>query len=101
MNLKPIPFTQFMLPNGARRSIEIERPEAITEKAEAIIKAGFRFEVEILSTGHVSLTITGDNIDVAIRVVSNGFAVAVAAAVDDMIENFDIDEAKRRDEEAA
>ena len=55
-----IPFTQYKLPHGARIEVSINRPEAIAEKAKRIIEAGYRFECEILTTGHVSFTICGD-----------------------------------------
>lgn len=88
-----IHFTQFLLPDGRRNPIEIWRPASIADKADAIRDAGFRFECEVLSTGHVSLTITDDEMDRAIEIVANG--PGVLAAVDRLIEGFNPAAAER------
>jgi hypothetical protein len=71
-----IPFTQYLLPNGRKRDEGIDRPPEIEAIAERFIKAGGRYECEVLSTGHVSLTavkkVDGEERDVAIIVCSNG-----------------------------
>jgi len=51
-----IKFTQYLLPNGERREVEIEVPADIQEQADYLIAAGQKFEAEILRTGAVSLT---------------------------------------------
>lgn len=80
-----IPFTQYLRPNGRKRVVSIERPAEIVEAAHRLIKAGYRFEVEELSTGHASLTVVDpdDEGDVAIAVVPNG--PEVPAAVDRIV----------------
>lgn len=50
-----IPFTQFLLPHGERQLVFIERPLAILEKARVLRESGFRFEIEILTNGLVSM----------------------------------------------
>lgn len=70
-----IPFTQYLLPNGRIRRINIERPKEIEEIAQRFIKAGGRYECEILSTGEASITavkmVRGQDGDVAIAVGPN------------------------------
>lgn len=84
-----IPFTQFLMPNGRREAVWINRPAEIEEKAQAIISAGYVFECEMLSDYQtVSLTI-GDpkeEMDLEIEVVPNG--PRVPEAIDRMIERF-------------
>ena len=88
--MKTISFTQYMRPDGRPVPVEIDRPDEIAAKAEQIVDAGYRFELEHLQTGHASLTIFDPDKeeDVAIRVVPNG--PEVIDAVDEMIQEFDI-----------
>ena len=84
-----IPFTQYMLPNGTPKRIEIDRPPGIEAKADSILATGkYRFEAEVLTTGEVSLTTfnleTEEND--AIEVCTN--SPKVLDAVDKMISNF-------------
>jgi len=51
-----IPFTQYLLPNGRKRDETIERSPEIEALAQKFIDSGGRYECEILTTGHVSLT---------------------------------------------
>ena len=85
---KSIPFTQYLLPNGERRAVSINRPDPVVEKAKAIMEAGFRFECEMLSTGHVSFTVSDDYWDYAIRICLNG--PEVPRIVDELILHFDL-----------
>ena len=83
-----IPFTQYVMPDGRKEPVEISRPEAIEVKARQIIASGFRFEVEMLKTGEVSMTITNDKDgDVAIEVVPDN-GPGIPEAVDRMIMNW-------------
>lgn len=70
-----IPFTQYLLPNGRVRRINIERPEDIEHIAQRFVLAGGRYECEILTTGDVSITavkkVSGEEHDVAIAVGQN------------------------------
>lgn len=91
-----IPFTQFLMPDGRRRSITIDRPAPIEDLAKQIIAAGFRFEIEMLQTGQVSMEIVKDVPDpgvadsVAIEICHNGPTegdnLGVPDAVDKMIQ---------------
>lgn len=70
-----IPFTQYLLPNGRKQQIKIERPADIEKIAHAFIASGGRYEAEILTTGQISLTavkkVRGEEGDVAIVVGPN------------------------------
>ncbi|MDW9726340.1 hypothetical protein GOB91_29265 [Sinorhizobium meliloti] len=81
-----IPFTQYLMPDGRKAPVRINRPDEISDKAEKIIEAGYRFECEVLTTGQISLTIAGKDGDEDIEVVPNGPEVPVA--VDRMITRF-------------
>lgn len=81
---RPIPFTQFMRPNGRAVEVSIERPAGIAAKAEALIAKGYHFECEVLTTCEISLTIANDDGDLDIEVVSNGPDVPLG--VDRLIE---------------
>jgi uncharacterized protein (DUF849 family) len=39
-------FTQFLFPNGERKSVMTEVPADIERMAEEVVAAGFRFEIE-------------------------------------------------------
>ena len=51
-----VPFTQYMLPDGRRRSAWIDRPAEIKALADRFIAAGGSYEFEMLTTGEVSFT---------------------------------------------
>lgn len=51
----PIPFTQFLMPDGRQKQIVIDRPHCIETKAQALIKIGCRFEIEMLNNGIISM----------------------------------------------
>jgi hypothetical protein len=74
-----IPFTQYLLPNGRKRQEKIDRSPEIEELAERFIKAGGRYECEILTTGHVSITavyvVDEEEQDIVIKVCQNGSEV--------------------------
>lgn len=81
-----ITFTQYLLPDGRKTTVRIDRPAPIALMAAAIEKRGYRFECEMLSTREISLTIADDDGDAAIEIVPNG--PEVPKAVDRMIEQF-------------
>lgn len=89
-----IEFTQYLLPDGRAQTVRIDRPDEIAEKAALIIKAGYRFECEMLrDLIHVSLTITDpDEGDIEIEVVENGPAVPIA--VDALVHRFNLSRAR-------
>lgn len=83
-----IEFTQFLLPNGRREPVSIERPAEIEALACKFTTDGGWFECEVLTTGHVSLTAcmnrdSGDN-DIAIEVVRNAPGL-IGEAVDRLV----------------
>lgn len=93
-----IAFTQYLRPNGRRKIITIGVSPVTGEKAARIAEAGYKFEAEILTTGQVSLTISGQRMDVAIEIVANK-AEAVHTAVDRMVAEFDFERAAKMDRE--
>jgi hypothetical protein len=81
-----IPFTQYLRPNGRQVEVSIDRPEDVSKLAERIIAAGYRFEVEELTTGHASFTIAGPEGDEDIELCMNG--PKVPGAVDTLVKRF-------------
>lgn len=83
--MSPIPFTQYLRPDGKKQLIFIDRPDEIATVAKHVTDKGFRFEAEVLTTGHVSLTVFDpeDEVDIAIKVVPNG--PEVVEAVDELV----------------
>jgi hypothetical protein len=79
-----IPFTQFMLPNGRKVPVTIDRPDAVALKAGKVIARGGQFACEVLTTGGVSFTVEYDDEDICIEVCQNG--PQVFAAVDRLVE---------------
>ena len=81
-----IPFTQFLMPNGRRQEITVDRPAEVEKMAEAVIASGLRFEAEMLSDYQtVSLT-AGDpaeGIDHFMELAPNG--PKVLDAVDKLV----------------
>lgn len=82
-----IPFTQYLLPDGRKRQVGVERPPDIEALAERFIASGGWFEAEILTTGEVSLTacdtIDDEPQDIDIELAPNG--PEVPEAVDRLI----------------
>lgn len=71
--MKEIPFTQYLMPNGRKTTVTIDRPDDIADKAHNIISHGYRFECEMLfDYSTVSLTISDDDDDHEIEVCQNG-----------------------------
>lgn len=69
-----IPVTQFIMPHGTPRPMYAWVTKSAHDKASQIIKAGYKFEAEVLTTGEVSLTVADPvaGKDVAIEVCGNG-----------------------------
>jgi hypothetical protein len=78
-----IQFTQYLLPNGRRRQIEIERPDDIEAMAQILVDHGCFFDAEVLRTDHVSLTCEHDDDLIAIQVCPND--ENVPRAVDNLV----------------
>lgn len=75
MTERSIPFTQYIPPYG--RTMDTKTvcnlyTDEVLNKAQAFIDAGFRFEVEILTTGMVSMTISDDDGDYVNVLSRNG-----------------------------
>lgn len=68
-----IEFTQYLRPHGETRQVWIEIP-SIQEKADLLIKAGYHFDIEELTTGMVSMTCEDNayNSLISIKVCPNG-----------------------------
>ena len=81
-----IPFTQFLMPNGRKNLVTIDRPDKVEKQAEALIAANLSLEIEMLTTGEISMTVEDHSEEntVAIRVCHNGPDVPIN--VDDMID---------------
>jgi hypothetical protein len=54
--LMTVAFTQYLRPDGRKRSCGFNRPPKVEALAEQFIAAGGRYECEELMTGHASLT---------------------------------------------
>ena len=67
-------FTQFLRPDGRTRQVFIERPPDIVTKALMVVESGGRFEIEVLSTGEISMTVehSGDYGPIALYICPNG-----------------------------
>lgn len=72
-----IPFTQYMLPNGRQRRYVIDMPEPVEEAARVLIAKGYHFDIEILTTGMVSMTCEKGEECTAIEICSNDEQVPV------------------------
>ncbi len=78
-----IAFTQFLMPDGRKRPMIIDRPDDIGEKARQLAVSGCRFEIEMLTTGQISMTVERDRSDgevdvLACEICSNGPPVLIA-----------------------
>jgi len=79
-------FTQFLRPNGRQEIVTIDRSEDIEMKADILKDAGYRFEIEVLTNGMISMTACcdkGEPEDIAIKLCENGPKVPIA--VDDLV----------------
>jgi sensor histidine kinase regulating citrate/malate metabolism len=90
-------FTQYLRPDGRKTAVMIDRPDYIAKAADFIRSNGFRFEIEELSTGQVSMTISDDEDDYHRKICDNG--PDVPATVDELIKTFDMGAAIKRRKE--
>lgn len=74
-----IPFTQFLRPYGQRKAV-IDMPEEIEAKAYRLVEAGYCFEIEVLTTGHILMDChkPEDDEPIALRLCENGPPVVKA-----------------------
>lgn len=88
--MMPVHFTQYLTPDGRRRSAIVLRPTHVAQKAQELLDAGLHLEAEVLSTGEVSFTIASNDEDLAIELAQNG--PDVPKAVDKLILEFHVPE---------
>lgn len=81
-------FTQYLRPDGRATPVAIELPSPVVTKADFILRHGFKFEVEVLTTGQVSFTVSDEDGDYAFKICENG--PGVKAAVEHLIMSFDV-----------
>ena len=82
-----IPFTQFLMPDGREKPVTIDRPSGVEAKARALIEAGFRFEIEMLQTGEISMEICDSEGETVLGAEVCGNGPQVPVAIDKMIED--------------
>jgi hypothetical protein len=58
-----ITVTQYLRPNGRRQLIEVDRPPEIEEKAAKLMELGLTIDAEVLTTGHVSVSVGDPKLD--------------------------------------
>lgn len=80
-------FTQFLLPDGRRELRTFDAGAEVNSLANELIGAGYRFECEVLRTGHVHMDCCGPTREgdgpIALQVSSNG--PEVVAAVEQLV----------------
>ena len=88
-----IEFTKYTLPDGAQNIWTFPTTsEELKNKAEEIIKAGFMFDIETVSTGEVIATIADPDCGVGEFSITNGACEGdTIIGIEEMIVNFDID----------
>lgn len=62
---------QYLRPNGRKKSISTSLSDDFQPAYEKMCDAGYRLELEVLSTGMVSATISNDEEDIAISLTKN------------------------------
>lgn len=95
MVARTIPFTQYMRPDGRKQDVRTSDPsytDGDLKAAQAIIDAGFRFEIEALTNGMISMTISDDDGDYAVKLCSNN--ISVPDTVKRLIHMYDIETLK-------
>jgi hypothetical protein len=84
-----IEFTQYLLPDGRTKLVTIDRPDEIAFKAQSLIDAGCKLEIEMLTTGEISMSVEREPVNddddgvLAMEICFNGPDVPVR--VDKMI----------------
>lgn len=77
-----IDAVQFIRPNGAQRWGQIEIDDKLENKVKICRDNNVRVEMEVLTTGEVSVTLSHPEGDIFIRIVENG--PKVKDAIEDM-----------------
>lgn len=88
-----VPFVQFLRPHGRSIVVFTEVNDLYQKKVEELLRHGFRFEIEELTTGDIHMTISDPIIeeDVASRLCKNG--PPVPENVQLLISEFDMETA--------
>lgn len=80
-----IHFTQYLRPNGVTLHRTFEASREVEALADELVAAGYRFEVELLSSGHVHMDCCGpvlhdrsDDGAIALELCDNGPPVEAA-----------------------
>ncbi|KKM98521.1 hypothetical protein LCGC14_1157110 [marine sediment metagenome] len=73
-----VKVTQYLLPDGRQKQITTELLKISEKDYLDMLKAGCYFEIEMLRTGLISITITKDEVDIDIEVIPNGSEVQEA-----------------------
>lgn len=77
--MNEVKFTQYLLPDGRQRETTFEvEDENNFKKAGEIIEKGGKFEVEMLQTGMISLTVVYEEEDIAIQLTENNEKITKA-----------------------
>ncbi len=84
--MKPVKFTQYLRPDGRRKTIRLQVPDEIGAIAEQVVAAGYHFDAEVLMDEKtVSFTCEPDEPDedgedqpIASELVENGPGVGEA-----------------------
>lgn len=95
MVARTIPFTQYLRPDGRKQDVLTSDPSYTDEDlkaAQAIIDAGFRFEIEVLTNGMISMTISDSDGDYVNKLCSN--TISVPDTVKRLIHTYDIETLK-------
>jgi hypothetical protein len=82
-----IPVTTFNLPNGAQKVGYFQRSAEVTDAAFRIIEAGYRFTLERLTTGEISMCVEGEDCDEDIEIAPNAPG-AVSKHFDQLVTRF-------------
>jgi hypothetical protein len=70
-----VDFIQYMLPDGKARETKIVRPAAIELMASVVNRSGYVLEIEILTTGDVSMTVSDEDHDMIQMICPNDESV--------------------------
>lgn len=75
-----IKFTQYVLPHGKMKEITVEMSEEISTLAQKLVEKGARFEIEVLSTGHIHMdcSFPSDDGPLSTKLCPNGPGVRLA-----------------------
>jgi hypothetical protein len=65
-------FTQFLRPNGHKQIIIITVPEEYEARAKELTDAGYKFEIEVLRNGVVSMECCDEEDCLSMQLVDNG-----------------------------